>query len=131
MARRVRQEVLEDLRQALFPGSPRNAIHTEAKVVLAAFGLLDNAGALIAGPTELKAKLAGHTAETIGDGATKTFAIAHNLSSTFPRVAVKRVSDGMLLGEGHVEVVVTDANTVTLTFGNAPGEDAMEVKVWA
>lgn len=59
----------------------------------------------------------GKYATTIGDGATMTFAVQHNLGTTDVTVNVYDMATG---AQELVQTAITDVNTVTVTFSAAP-----------
>jgi hypothetical protein len=67
-------------------------------------------------------------AETIGDDSATSFAVVHNFDSTDVVVTVKEIATGDLV---IADVVVTDADTVTVSFLTAPDTDTYRVVVLA
>lgn len=67
-------------------------------------------------------------AANIGNGSSTSIAVNHALSSTDVTVSVKLVSTSELV---YPDVVVTDANNVTLTFAVAPTTNQFRVVVHA
>lgn len=65
-------------------------------------------------------------AANIGNGALTTITVTHNLGTTDVTVAVKLASSGELV---LADVVVVDANSITVTFGTAPASNAYRVVV--
>lgn len=63
---------------------------------------------------------------TIGDGASTDYACTHNLGT---RDVVVSVRDASTHAEVVTEVVMTDTNTVTITFATAPSTNAYKVVV--
>lgn len=72
--------------------------------------------------------LGGHYSETFGDGVETSFAITHNLGFEDVLVVVREVSSGDYV---QTDITITDSDTVTLTFQNAPAEDSLRVTVSA
>jgi hypothetical protein len=66
-----------------------------------------------------------HTA-TIGDGASTSIAITHNLGSTFVMVQMREISTNIMV---ECQVTYTDANTVTLGFNDAPATNDIDVTI--
>lgn len=72
--------------------------------------------------------IGGHHSETFGDGVETSFAITHNLGFEDVLVVVREVSSGDYV---QTDITITDSDTVTLTFQNAPAEDSLRVTVSA
>lgn len=66
-------------------------------------------------------------ASTIGDGATTSFNVAHNLGSTDVEVAVWELTGAKRLVT--TTIAILDANTVTVSFKKAPAVNSMRVVV--
>jgi hypothetical protein len=67
----------------------------------------------------------GKFAATLATSAT-SYAVSHNLGTTDVSVSIKEVATSAL---AEADVVVTDANTVTISFASAPAANAFRVTV--
>lgn len=67
-------------------------------------------------------------AANIGNGSSTSIAVNHALNSTDVTVSVKLISSSELV---YPDIVVTDANNVTVTFATAPASNAYRVVVHA
>lgn len=90
--------------------------------VAASGGVLAGAGGLSVDRSIIPARFAGN----FGNGALLIIPVAHNLNTTDVIVSVKDIATSEFEG---CKVVVTDANTVTLTFSVAPAANAIRVVV--
>lgn len=78
-------------------------------------------------PLKLKTLLDNRTggyAANIGDGTATSYAVTHNLGTVDVIVMLK---DNTTLEEVLADVVITDANTVTVSFATAPASNAYRV----
>jgi len=78
-------------------------------------------------PLKLKTLLDNRTggfAANVGDASATSFAVVHNLGAIDVIVMVK---DNTTLEEVFADVVITDANTVTVSFATAPANNAFRV----
>ena len=73
--------------------------------------------------TLLDSRVGGYAAN-IGNGAATSFAVSHNLGTVDVIVMLK---DNTTLEEVLADVVITDANTVTVSFATAPSANAYRV----
>jgi hypothetical protein len=90
--------------------------------VVAGGGISAVAGGLQVDRTVVPNRFAGN----FGNGALTAIPVVHNLNTTDVVVSVKDIATGEMEG---AKVVVTDANTVTITFGAAPAANAIRVVV--
>jgi len=67
-------------------------------------------------------------AASIGNGAATSIAVTHNLGTTDVTVSIKEISNSALV---EADVVITDANNVTITFATAPTSNQFRVVVHA
>lgn len=65
-------------------------------------------------------------AANIGNGSSTSLAVTHNLGTTDVTVSIKEVTGSALV---EADIVVTDANTVTITFATAPTTNQFRVTV--
>jgi hypothetical protein len=97
--------------------------------------VVNTQGAIVVGTTAVSwVRFAGGVggsvnkyATTIGDGATTSFAVAHNLGTTDVDVAIQETGGNKRFIQ--TEVRITDANTVTMIFATAPVVGAYRVVV--
>lgn len=78
-------------------------------------------------PLKLKTLLDNRTggyAANVGNASATSFAVTHNLNAIDVIVMIK---DNTTLEEVLADVVITDANTVTVSFATAPANDAYRV----
>lgn len=78
-------------------------------------------------PVKLKTLLDNRTggyAANVGNGSATSFAVTHSLNATDVIVMIK---DNTTLEEVFADVVITDANTVTVSFATAPANNAYRV----
>lgn len=73
--------------------------------------------------TLLDARVGGYAAN-VGNGSATSFAVTHNLGTVDVIVMLK---DNTTLEEVIADVVITDANTVTVSFATAPAANAYRV----
>lgn len=74
----------------------------------------------------LESYLLGNYSTTIGDGSTLVYPVTHNLNSNDLMVNLVEISTGNLI---NANVVITDANTITITFGVSPALNNIRVIV--
>ena len=70
-------------------------------------------------------------AETIGDGVTTVFAIAHNLGTLDTQTQAYNPITGLQIAPTAYTAVHTSPNVTTLTFGVAPAAGAARVVIQA
>jgi len=94
---------------------------------------LTTTGTIVPGTTALTFKLqynpnntVNRFAQLIGDGASTSIAITHNLNNSYPVLQFFLVSTGEPIG---VDWTVTSANVVTASFLTAPASNAMRVEI--
>lgn len=91
--------------------------------------LLDTNSGLLASGTGLKVDgsvVVKKYAVAIGNAAATSIAVTHNLGTTDVTYSIREVATGAFV---ETDVVVTDANTLTLTFATAPASGAYRVVV--
>lgn len=98
---------------------------------LAATSYMSKASGLAVDISALETKLVTDSftkkaSANVGNGVNTSFAVSHNLNS---RDVVVNVYDNATYDTVEVDVVRTDANTVTVTFGSAPSSNAYRVVV--
>jgi hypothetical protein len=70
-------------------------------------------------------------AETLGDGVTTVFAVAHNLGTTDTTESVYNPLTGLQIVAPAVTIAHTSANVTTFTFAVAPAAGAARVVIHA